>query len=74
MVGKVLTTIPLLVLSGLFFAAGIVEGGVMFLAFALMMAWALLRGDTEAPPTSRGEALDVQTRAGPGPGAGDAGH
>jgi hypothetical protein len=56
MVGKVLTIIPMLVLSGLFFAAGIVEGGVLFLAFALMMASALLRagGAAQGPDDAGG--------------------
>jgi hypothetical protein len=43
MAAKLLTVLPLLVLSGLFFAAGILEGGIMFLALAAVMLWAYLR-------------------------------
>jgi hypothetical protein len=43
MIGKALTIFPLLVLSGLFFAAGILQAGILFLVFAALMLWAYLR-------------------------------
>jgi hypothetical protein len=72
-VAKILTVAPLLVLSGMFFAAGIVEGGILFVVFAGVMVWAYLRGGIGRLRTSRAEALDLQTRAGPGPGPGGSG-
>jgi len=73
MAGKILTVIPLLVLSGLFFAAGIVDGGILFLVFALVVALAFLRGGAERPPIGPEEAPDLEARPGPGLGAGGAG-
>ena len=47
MAGKILTVIPLLVLSGFFFAAEIVDGGVLFLAIAAVVSWAFIRARRE---------------------------
>jgi hypothetical protein len=77
MAGKILTVIPLLVLSGLFFAAGIVEGGVLFLVFAAVVAWAFVRRGVAPPPLSEEEASEIATRSrlpgggGVGGGGGD---
>jgi hypothetical protein len=73
MAGKILTVIPLLVLSGLFFAAGIVEGGVLFIVFATVVLIAFLRTGRGGPWPSPEEAPDIKARQGPGPGAGGAG-
>jgi hypothetical protein len=70
MAGKVLTVIPLLTLSALFFAAGIVEGGVLFVAFAGVVLWAFLHRGAEASRVTPVEALDVKAGAGAGPGSG----
>jgi hypothetical protein len=59
MATKVLTIIPLLVLSGFFFAAGIVEAGVLFLVFAAVVSWAFFRGRAEEVQlTARDEGPD----------------
>jgi hypothetical protein len=70
MVARILTVVPLLALSGLFFAAGIFDGGILFLVFALGVAWLFLRARPEVGATSREEALEIEARSGPGPGAG----
>jgi hypothetical protein len=69
MAGKVLTVVPLLVLSGLFFAAGIVEGGVLFLVFAAVVAWAFARRGAAPPPLTEEEASRIEARTSPVPGA-----
>jgi hypothetical protein len=72
MVGKILTVVPLLVLAGFFFAAGIVEGGVLFLVFAAVVAWAFARRGAAPPGLTEEEASEIATRSRL-PGAGGAG-
>ena len=69
MVSKVLTVVPLLVLSGLFFAAGIVEGGILFLVFAAVMLFAFLRAGPEDLRFSPEEASEMAARTDQRPGA-----
>jgi hypothetical protein len=68
MASKVLTIVPLLALSGLFFAAGIVEGGVLFLVFAAVMTWAFLRGREPVTPLSADQASQIAARTEQPPG------
>jgi hypothetical protein len=72
MAGKVLTVVPLLVLSGFFFAAEIVEAGVLFLVFAAVVAWAFVRRGAASPPLTEEEASEIATRSRL-PGGGGAG-
>jgi hypothetical protein len=72
MVAKVLTVVPLLVLSGLFFGAGIIEGGVLFLAFGAAMVWAYARAGAAASVSAE-ELREMRQRSGPPPGAGGTG-
>jgi hypothetical protein len=71
MVGKLLTVIPLLVLSGLFFAAGIVEGGILFVVFAAVVLSAFLGAGAEDLRLTREEASEIAART-QLPGAGGA--
>ena len=66
MTSKILTVVPLLILSGLFFAAGIIEAGILFLAFGAVMLSAYLRARLAI---TEEEASDTETRTTPVPGA-----
>jgi hypothetical protein len=67
--GKILTVVPLLVLSGFFFAAGIVEGGVLFAAFAAVVTLAFVRGagGAEGAEDSRPTPEETTERRPPSP-------
>jgi len=73
MATKILTVVPLLALSGLFFAAGITQAGVLFVVFAAVVMLAYLRGDRSALAQDQPEALEIRDRAGPGSGPGGIG-
>jgi hypothetical protein len=68
MVGKLLTVVPLLVLSGLFFAAGILEGGILFLASAVLMLWAYLRRGADGSRLTAAQMAEIEARTAPVPG------
>ena len=69
MIAKFLTVVPLLVLSGLFFAAGIVEGGVLFLVFGAAMVWAYARSGAGSSVSAE-DMREMEQHSGPPPGAG----
>jgi hypothetical protein len=69
MVGKLLTVVPLLLLSGLFFAAGILEGGILFFVFAALMLFAYLRPGADEARLRADEMAEIEAHTAPGPDA-----
>jgi hypothetical protein len=69
MVSKVLTIVPILILAGMFFAAGIAEAGILFVVFAVVMLFAFVRGRRGGPWPSPEEESEIEMRTSPVPGA-----